>query len=255
MEQTTIRVLSYNIHKGFSLGNRRLVLSKIKDAIRSVPVDIVFLQEVLGHHDEHAKRFTDWPLEPQFEYLADQVWPHFAYGKNCVYESGHHGNAILSKYPIISTENIDISTNRFEERGMLHAAVKIDGVGDLHCLCVHLNLLHRGRKKQIEQLCKRIREVLPPSDSYLLAGDFNDWSEKASKVLELEAEAKEVFHHTHGKHAATFPSRYPLLKLDRIYCKGLVPLSANVLVGPPWSELSDHAALYSELSFYSPQMP
>src|SRR5687767_3184071 len=114
------RVLSYNIHKGFSM-DRRLVLSAIKEAIQSTKAEIVFLQEVIGEHSKHAKRVSDWPEDSHFEFLADSIWEHFAYGKNAVYTEGHHGNAILSRRPITFWENIDISNNRLERRGLLHA--------------------------------------------------------------------------------------------------------------------------------------
>lgn len=247
MSPVSLRVLSYNIHKGFSAGNRRFVLSKIREALQLVPVELVFLQEVLGHHDEHAKTVADWPLTPQFEFLADQLWPHYAYGKNAVYEAGHHGNAILSKYPILEWSNIDISTNRFESRGCLHIVLDVPGLRrPLHAMCVHLNLLHGGRRAQIARVCARIGSAVGPDDPFLLAGDFNDWSERASGILEEEARAVELFHSTNGKHASTYPSRYPLLKLDRIYARGLIPVHARVLTGDPWAELSDHAALYGE---------
>lgn len=245
MGDIVVRVLSYNIHKGFSLGNRRFVLSHIKEALKTVPVDIVFLQEVLGHHDEHAKKVEGWPLVSQFEFLADELWPHYAYGKNAVYEEGHHGNAILSKYPILEWSNLDISTNPYEQRGCLHISIDVPGLTHpLHCLCVHLNLLKGGRQRQIRQVCERIAAAIPETDPFFLAGDFNDWSQKISATLEAEAGAVELFHYTSGNHAATFPSRYPVLKLDRIYVRGLKPISAQVLSGRPWSSLSDHAALY-----------
>lgn len=245
----TLRVLSYNIHKGFTLGNRRFVLEKMRQALRSVEVDVVFLQEVLGQHEGHAERVDAWPLEPQFEFLADEMWPHFAYGKNAVYDAGHHGNAILSRYPIVSVSNADISTNRFERRGLLHAMVVVPGLAQpLHLLNVHLDLLHRGRRRQLASLCGRIREIIPEPEPYVLAGDFNDWSEKLSHVLELEAGAREIFHSTSGTHAQTYPSRFPLLRLDRIYVKGLVPLEAAVLRGEPWRRLSDHAPILGRLA-------
>src|SRR4051794_16201417 len=104
MEKRSIRVLSYNIHKGFSTGNRKFVLKRIKVAIRKVHPDLVFLQEVLGHHEIHKKNVQDWPNQSQFEFLSEELWPHYAYGRNAVYTYGNHGNAILSKYPFLFFE-------------------------------------------------------------------------------------------------------------------------------------------------------
>jgi endonuclease/exonuclease/phosphatase family metal-dependent hydrolase len=133
-----LRVLSYNIHKGFSMGNRRFVLDGIRQAIRETSADLVFLQEVLGEHQDHKKKYPEWRKDSQFEFLADEVWPHYAYGKNAIYTSGHHGNAILSKYPFTFFENIDISTNRVEQRGLLHGVIEIPGHKQpIHAICVY----------------------------------------------------------------------------------------------------------------------
>ena len=247
-EGVVLRVLSYNIHKGFSTTNRAFVLPSIRTALSALQPDIVFLQEVLGQHDKHAMRFAEWPLLPQCEFLAQGIWPHVAYGKNAVYAHGHHGNAILSKYPIIGYENIDISTNAFESRGILHAVVQVPGYeAPLHCLCVHLNVLRRGRERQLHGLARRVVEGVPRAEPLLVAGDFNDWREDASKFLFEGVDLTEVFLHLNGAHAVTFPSAYPLLRLDRVYSRGLVPMQGEILTRPPWGALSDHAALYAEL--------
>jgi endonuclease/exonuclease/phosphatase family metal-dependent hydrolase len=88
-----LKVATYNIHKGFSHFNRRMVVHELRDRLRELKADIVFLQEVLGEHTRHAQRFHNYPCSAQHEFIAEDVWPHFAYGKNCVYEAGHHGNA------------------------------------------------------------------------------------------------------------------------------------------------------------------
>lgn len=240
----TIKVLSYNIHKGFSFGKKSFVLSEIKKAIRSVQADLVFLQEVLGQHDKYAKKIDSWPTLSQFEFLADEIWPHFAYGKNAVLEDRHHGNAILSKFPIQRWSNIDVSTNEFEHRGLLHAVIGTEP--ELHCVCVHLGLLKRCRTVQIERLGRLIQREAGKNEALLLAGDFNDWSLRATQSLAKSISAREAFQVTHGKHPRTFPSKFPLLQLDRIYFRSLRVRSATVLKGKPWSKLSDHAALFAE---------
>lgn len=245
MATKPLKVLSYNIHKGFAL-SQKFVLAGIRERIRTSHADIVFLQEVLGDHEEHRKKIKEWP-GPQLEFLADKMWPHFAYGKNAVYTAGHHGNAILSKYPITSFENIDISNNRFERRGILHAIVDWKGA-PLHLLCVHLDLTNRGRKLQNERIIRRIKESIPPGERLILAGDFNDWRGLATADFEARLELKEVFKTTTGLHAKTFPAPFPFLTLDRMYLRGLKPLEARVHDGHAWSELSDHLAIEASLT-------
>lgn len=243
-----LKVLSYNIHKGFALGNREFTLPAIRDAVAELQPDVVFLQEVLGKHDKHARRYKSWPALPQYEYIARDVWPHIAYGKTAVYDHGHHGNAILSKYPIVSYENIDISTNPVETRGLLHVVLDVAGARNpVHCVCVHLNLLRRGREQQLRQICSRIVTSVGPTDPVIVAGDFNDWQRRASGILTRELGVKEVFFNLHGQYAMTFPTKYPLLTLDRVYSRGLSAIGGQILLGEPWDGLSDHAPLLAEL--------
>lgn len=245
-----LKILSYNIHKGFTAGNFAFVLDQMRETLRRVHPDLVFLQEVLGDHRQHRKKIPGWPDGPQFEFLADQVWPHYAYGKNAVYTNGHHGNAILSKFPFAEWENLDVSSNRFEKRGILHARIPLPGLSvPLHVFCLHLNLLHWGRNKQVQTLCARIRQRVPPECPILIAGDFNDWYGKATTILMDGIQTREVFQSSTGRLARTFPAPRPVLPLDRIYCRGLQVASAKLLKGKPWRTLSDHLALYCEVLY------
>lgn len=242
-----IRVLSYNIHKGFAGLGSDFVLAQIKESIRSVGADIVFLQEVLGEHERHGKKLGLGASGAQFEFLADEVWPHFAYGKNAVYSEGHHGNAILSKFPIKFSENIDISLSRWERRGILHAQAEIPDSGTkLDLLCLHLNLLERHRREQIQLVLERVRTALPQGPA-IIAGDFNDWREQASRELEA-AGFTEAHAALHGHHASTYPSFWPILGLDRIYARDLVPQTAQTLNQDYWQKLSDHIPIVVEFS-------
>lgn len=244
----TIGILSYNIHKGFSLSNKKFVLRTMRDAIRALDTDLVFLQEVIGAHTTHERRIKEWPTTPQFEFLADSIWDHHVYGKNAIYSEGHHGNAILSKYPITEWSNHNISTNKYESRGLLHAVIAYGKEKiRLHCICVHLGLTGRGRTIQLARICNRISQHVPPHEPLILAGDFNDWALSASRVITKTIGATEAFKQLKGKHAATFPIVFPMLRLDRIYCRGLIAVDAEVLRGKEWKKLSDHAPVMARL--------
>lgn len=245
----TLHIATYNIHKGFSQFNQRMMLHELKDQLHLMRPDLIFLQEVHGEHKGHAVRHSNWPEEPQYEFLADQLWQDFAYGRNAVYPKGHHGNAVLSKYPITNWENIDISTHQLESRGLLHCEVNIPGWKEnLHCVNVHLSLDARGRKKQLTAIRDRIQAMVPPSAPLIIAGDFNDWRIKAGEFLARSLHVHEVFEHLHGSSAKSFPAAMPMLRLDRIYFRGLKVKSAKVYHGRPWSRISDHAALAATMS-------
>ncbi|MGL6030050.1 MAG: endonuclease/exonuclease/phosphatase family protein, partial [Legionella sp.] len=113
-------LITYNIHKGFGVGALRFLLPEMRAALSQLNPDFVFLQEVQGEHRRREKRIDAWPDMPQFEYIAKDLWPHFAYAKNAVYQSGHHGNAILSKYPFERCDSINLSQINRASRGILH---------------------------------------------------------------------------------------------------------------------------------------
>ncbi len=244
----TFRVLTVNIHKGFTFFNRKFMLHELRDAVRSVASDVVFLQEVHGTHTKHSTRHTNWPVAPHYEFLADAIWPQFAYGRNAIYPHGDHGNALLSKFPIVRYENRDVSVLGREKRGLLHCVLRIpQRTLDVHAICVHLGLKERHRDEQLEHLCHVVRTEVPSDAPLVVAGDFNDWRRRAHRVLDRCAGLREVFVHADGRPAKTFPARWPLFSLDRIYVRNAAVHAPVVLPRHPWSRLSDHAPLAAEI--------
>ena len=240
----TLRIGTYNIHKGLSSFSVRMVLHDQRELIRSLGVDIMFLQEVRGKHDRHSRLFTGG----QYEFLADSIWQSFAYGKNAVRSNTDHGNAILSKYPIVQWENEDISAHPTEERGLLHCEIEVPGWDvNLHCICVHLGLLGSWRHQQLIALENRIKSMVPEGAPLIIAGDFNDWRQKAGNTLAADLGLKEVFEHTMGKPARSFPSVLPFFRLDRIYTRGFDIKHTKIHSGPRFANTSDHAALTADL--------
>jgi len=245
----TFRVLTVNVHKGFNFFNRRFILHDLREAVRSVAADMVFLQEVLGTHARHSLRFADWPATPQYEFLADTIWTDFAYGRNAVYPDGHHGNAVLSKFPIVRYENRDVSISGPERRGLLHCVVRAPGTGgDIHAICVHLGLQERHRVRQLQLLCHLVEKEIPADAPLVVAGDFNDWRRRAGRVLDGCAGLREVHAHAGGRLVRTFPAWCPVLPLDRIYVRGARAHWPMRLGRRPWTSLSDHAPLAAEIA-------
>lgn len=243
---TTLKIATYNIHKGFSHFNRRVVVHELRDRLRELGADIVFLQEVQGEHTRHAERFHNYPDSAQHEFIAEEVWPHCVYGKNAVYEAGHHGNAILSRFPIVQSLNMDVSAHRFESRGLLHSEIDLDGQR-VHCLCAHFGLFAKGKLAQTRALIEYVRNEIPPHAPLIIAGDFNDWRNRMNREMAGELGMLDVFHLHGGRPARSYPAALPLLRLDRIYVRGFAVLQSHVHVGGNWQRLSDHAALSAQL--------
>jgi len=243
----TLTIATYNIHKGFSHFNRRVVVHELRDRLRALNADIVFLQEAQGEHTRHVERFHNYPSGAQHEFLAEEVWPHHAYGKNSVYEAGHHGNAVLSRFPIVQSRNKDVSAHRFESRGLLHCEIDVAEQGRVHCLCVHFGLFAKGRRAQTRMLVDHVQNGVPPDAPLIIAGDFNDWRDQMSHTLYTELNVRDAFHLDKGGPARSFPARLPMFRLDRIYVRGFNVQHSEVHVGGAWQRLSDHAALSARL--------
>src|SRR4029434_2466912 len=207
---------TYQIHKGFTQFSRRMVIHEVRERLHGLSADILFLQEVLGTHNRHQHRYREWPGElqhgvsadvvlreevlgthnrhqhryrewpgkPQHEFIADAKWHEVAYGKNAVYRDGHHGNAVLSRFPIIGQDTCAVSAHLFESRGLLHCEIKLGArMPVLHCLNVDLGLFERGRQRQIAWLVDRIKTTVPKTAPLIIAGDFNDWRSKGDRAL------------------------------------------------------------------------
>lgn len=234
-----LRVLTVNIHKGFTPLNRRFMLRELREAVRAVESDLVFLQEVLGEGGGLDG--------PHCEFLADRIWHDHAWARNAVADGRHHGNALLSRYPILHWRNHDVSLPGDEPRGLLHAVVQPDGAATpLHLVCVHLGLRESHRREQLARLLAMIEQEVPAAAPLVVAGDFNDWRLRADGALR-QGGLVEVFHHHHGRHAKSFPARWPLLPLDRIYVRRVKSARPLPLPHKPWHALSDHAPLAAEI--------
>lgn len=236
-----LKILSYNIHKGFNLLRTSYVLKSIKTALLKADVDIVLLQEVVGANASYA-------LENQLETLADTLWTHHAYGKNAIIADHHHGNAILSKYPIKITKNTLITNHKLEQRGVLYCHIEIPELKkDLHIYNTHLDLLHTNREKQIHKILDKVqKQNHSTKEPVIVAGDFNDWNQQLSHYLETHSFV-EAHKTLHGHYCKTFPSFYPLWSLDRFYCRNMKVVHSQALKSKPWFSLSDHLPLVTTI--------
>ena len=282
-----LRVVSYNIHKGRSLGGRDS-LPELRLGLHGLQADILFLQEVQGRNEHRAN------LDAQHESLAAALHMQVAYGCNAVRQMTDHGNALLSRYPILSFENEDVSDHALEQRGLLHGQIDIEG-RRVHCFVVHLGLFAGSRMRQIQTMAQRIERLVSPQEPMLIAGDFNDWRNELAPLFVKQLGVYEVF--THASQSSgdvprlrdsvrqirqvlrgeqpltalsrdrqlrqnqlsmsgaerlqpppkTFPAKFPMFRLDRIYQRGFAVKRAQVLRGKPWSLLSDHSPIVADL--------
>jgi len=236
-----LKVATYNIHKGVQgLGPaRRLEIYNLGLAIEQLDADIVCLQEVRKVHRREEKYFKHWPELPQAEFLAPPGYEAI-YKTNAYTRHGEHGNALLSRWPVVSHRHEDISDHRFEQRGLLHVEIQV-AEKRVHAIVVHLGLIPASRVRQVQQLHQYIEREVPPGSPLLVAGDFNDWGRRISNMMR----AQTLSEWPNGKHF-TYPARLPIVQLDHVYAKGLKPLGQTVPHGKIWGRMSDHLPLLAQ---------
>jgi len=248
-KQAFLKVATYNIHKGVQgLGpTRRLEIHNLGLAIEQLDADIVCLQEVRKVHRREEKYFKHWPELPQAEFLAPPGYEAI-YRSNSITRHGEHGNALLSRWPVVSHRHEDISDHRFEQRGLLHVEVQVgdsaalqDDLGvtvNVHVIVVHLGLIPASRVRQVEQLHKYIAREVPSDAALLVAGDFNDWGSRITHMMRDKG-----LHEWQTDNPPTYPSRLPMVQLDHVYARGLMPVGQMVPHGKIWQRMSDHLPL------------
>jgi endonuclease/exonuclease/phosphatase family metal-dependent hydrolase len=193
-----------------------------------------------------ALRFDRWPEQSQAEYLAPLGYEAI-YTTNAITKHGEHGNALLSRWPVVAQHHEDMSDHRFEQRGLLHAEVRVHD-RPLHVIVVHLGLIGASRLRQVAQLGRYIERAVPAQEPLLVAGDFNDWGVQVRAMM-AQMRLKTLPRHLKRP---TFPSRMPVVQLDYIYSRGLRPSNLLVPQGRAWARMSDHLPLIGEFSWAGP---
>jgi endonuclease/exonuclease/phosphatase family metal-dependent hydrolase len=235
---TDLRVATYNIHKGVQgVGpTRRLEIHNIGHAVEQLDADVVCLQEVRKLHRREERYFKRWPELPQAEFLCPEGYS-AVYQTNAKTKHGEHGNALLSRWPIVSHGHEDMSDHRFEQRGLLHVQVKV-ARREIHVIVLHLGLIAASRVRQVEQLGRYIEREIPRKAPLVVGGDLNDWGGKLRGPMN-ELGLRDFI----DPKSVTYPSRLPLTQLDYVYARGLKPLGLEIPRGRVWGQMSDHLPL------------
>ncbi len=248
MTNNTIKIMTYNMHKGFGAGNISFNIHEMRDSITNEFPDLLFVQEILGKHTRKEKRHDTWPDQSQPEFIADGNWPYFSYSKHAKYLTGHHGNAIFSKFVLSDIKHVTLSKFPRSSRGILYSMVFPFGDSrPIHLMCVHFGMLKTNRNSQINNLIELLLS-LNKEHGIILAGDFNDWRVEDTTQMEYALNFKEAYKNFTGDYAKTYPAMKPLLKNDRIYYKGVDLIEAKCLDSKIWKGLSDHLPLVATFS-------
>ncbi|HZU27844.1 MAG TPA: endonuclease/exonuclease/phosphatase family protein [Bryobacteraceae bacterium] len=186
------RVATYNTHKSRGM-DWRVRPERIVQVLREVDADIVALQEVIAD---------------QLPWLAEHAGMAHVFGAADHIRGNEYGNLLLSRFPVLGSENYDVSVERREPRRCLRVDVQPPGGPLLHIFAVHLGTSWFERRRQALRLTE-ILEKTELAGCRVLLGDFNEWTRGLSTRMLSERLS--------ANHSRTYPGMIPFLHLDHIY--------------------------------------
>jgi endonuclease/exonuclease/phosphatase family metal-dependent hydrolase len=238
--------VSWNVHKCTGGLDRRHDPARTAAVLAELDADVVLLQEVAQNGRWYGGHGTR-----QVDVLGDALgMTHRSYFVNVRFgpRRGEYGNAILSRSPIASTENIDLTLPQRKSRSVLHAELRLplpDGhTRTLHVFNLHLGLGERERREQLRRFLEfRTLQHVQQRTPVLVAGDFNDvWGTLGRRLL-VPAGFRGP-----PQPPRTFPAYAPVRALDSLYVRGDVELVRLERVRTPRARAaSDHLPLFAEL--------
>ena len=233
----SLRVVTWNVHACVG-GDGRFDPDRVVAIVRGLSPDIVALQEV------EARRSRTGGLDV-FAFLREQICGHAAKARTITTADGDYGHMVLSRWPLHASRVHDISVAGREPRSIVDATA-LAPFGPIRVIGAHFGLDWRERRKQTAALRTVVESG--PDGAAIIAGDFNELRRRSAthRALSPTFDAAATI--------ATFPSRRPLVALDRIWCRP--PLSVrHSRVLPGARTASDHLPLIAELDWVDTSSP
>jgi endonuclease/exonuclease/phosphatase family metal-dependent hydrolase len=229
-----LKVLSWNIHKGIGGVDRRYSLERIADVIANENPDIALLQEVSD----------GWPAtnrDLQAERLSELTeLRHLAFAPEHRFSEGGYGNAILSRFPIVDRQRVDLKIGWRKQRSALSAVIALPSTERRRKLIVgsvHLGLAESERRAQLRRLFEA-DNLLQSAPLSILAGDYND----VFGTLEQRF-LRSIGFRRAGHRQSSFPAVFPVFCLDGIYTRGMTLLESGLCRDGHACRASDHLPL------------
>lgn len=231
-------VASYNIHRSIGTDGR-CDPERVAAVIRSLDCDPVGLQEVDNTPGSA-------PSSMQLEYLERSTGMTAVAGLRLIGHIGHYGNALLTRWPVLSVRRHDLSVKRYEPRGALDVELDLQG-HVVRFVVTHLGLSPGERRTQMQSLME-ILSAGPEEQPLVLLGDINEWWPHGRPLRWLHA----IFGRPPS--VPSFPSRMPFLSLDRIWARPRGSLQRVSAIRTSLSRrASDHLPVTGEIEIAPPE--
>ncbi len=236
-----LKVVSYNIHKCIGGVDRRYEPERTAEVLRNLEADVLLLQEV-DHDVPRSNRDRQVDLLGELVGMRYRAW----YPNVDVRGGGTYGNAILSRYPLIETTNIDLSIRFKKKRSVLHGVIRVrhdDIDRTVHVYNMHLGLARFERRIQLRKFVdSHPFATLHHDTPVVVGGDLNDVYGGLGELLE-PAGFRGI-----ERRPLTFPAWGPLRALDAIFVRGSVDfLGLSRCESDLARRASDHRPLVAEV--------
>jgi endonuclease/exonuclease/phosphatase family metal-dependent hydrolase len=228
--KTTMIIATYNIHRCIGRDGN-FDPNRIITIVNNLEAHFIALQEVESYREGGDDLLKFFEQKTGLQAIA---------GPTMFSDTSSYGNAVLTSAAVKDTKHIDISMNDYEPRGAISIHLEFNGL-DMHMLATHLGLAPRERRWQVKQLLAEMEAG--PSPIQILMGDVNEWFLWGRPLRWLHR------HFSMTASPATFPARYPVLALDRIWVQPTLCLQNVQAVSTSLTRLaSDHLPLRAELA-------
>lgn len=237
-----LNVMTFNIHHGRGIDGQ-LNLNRISEVLEACEADVIGLNEV----DRYFAKRSDFA--DQARWLANRLQMHQAFGAAVTLKAkaggktGQFGNAVLSRYPIVSQENhsFDFRSRIFEGRALLETSLQIDGQL-LKIYVTHLSLNPFFHNKQTDFIVRKVADDQQPA---IVLGDWN-MRPGAGAWIKITRHLTDVCQAAGQAAFYTFPSFQPKSQLDYIFVSRHFHVS-SVEVVQTFPAASDHLPLKATL--------
>ena len=225
-----LRVASYNVHACVGTDGRKDA-SRVAGVIEELGCDTVGLQEVDYRLDFIAHRLGMQPVP----------------GLTLLRHDGPFGNALVTRRKVLAVRRLGFTYSGREPRNALDVDLEVGGES-VRVIVTHLGLWPAERRFQVKKILEVLRAT-PPTERVVVLGDINEWMPLGRPLRWLNALLG------HSPAERSFPSRWPLFALDRVWARPRHALLALKAHRSPLAVLaSDHLPVKAIIATHHAQL-
>lgn len=220
-----LRIGSYNIHRCTG-SDGHYDVARVARVIEELGCDTVGLQEVDNRSDGRHDSM-------QLSCFAKLTGMQALAGHTIVRHEGHFGNALLTRRPVLDVRRYVLSFKNREPRGALEVDLDVNG-NVVRVIVTHLGLWPAERRYQVRKMLRLLHDI-PPEQTVVVLGDINEWLPLSRPLRWMHG----LLGHVPAERS--FPARWPMFALDRVWVRPRHTLLAfGVHRSPAACVASDH---------------